>query len=252
LFKIKFIISYDGSSYFGWQRQPYQVSVQETVENTLSKILNQKITIQGAGRTDRGVHAKGQVALFEIQDRPNLDSLQKSLNSLLPKDIRVLNMEEVDASFHPRFSAKGKVYTYKIITDKIQDPFLRHTTYHHPYPLSLERLQEAIPLFLGTKDFSSFANCVGKNSVEPSPIKTIYSIKLEKTDDGFTLKFHGDGFLYKMVRNLTGALISYGESRLSLEELEEILKKKDNRHRLMQAPAKGLCLEKVLYERSLS
>ncbi|MCH9620944.1 MAG: tRNA pseudouridine synthase A [Chlamydiia bacterium] len=252
MFKIRFTITYDGTAYFGWQKQPHQISIQETIENALSKIFNQKISICGAGRTDRGVHAKGQVAMASIPYEVTTTSLQKSLNSLLASDIRILDLEYADDDFHPRYSAKGKIYSYSICTKSLQDPFTRFTTYHHPYPLDINLIKQAIPVFIGTKDFTSFANYVGKNNTAPSSIKTIYEIDLKKTDSGFILTFHGDGFLYKMVRNIAGALISFGERRLTINELKAILQKKDNKHKLLQAPAHGLCLELVLYERSLS
>ena len=249
--KVKFLICYDGSNYYGFQRQVDKMSIQEMIESTLSKIMNQKMTITGAGRTDRGVHAKAQVACATFDHKPNTDALTKSLNALLPKDIRILSSEIVDSDFHPRYSAKEKIYHYSVVTDKILDPFKRHTHYHHPYGIDLDLIEKAIPLFIGTKDFSAFANCVGKNSKVPNTVKTLYSIKLDRFEGGFSLTFHGNGFLYKMVRNISGSLIDAGSGRVSLERLEEILLSKDNKHRLFQAPPTGLCLEMVRYPLSL-
>lgn len=244
--KIKFIVAYDGAAYFGWQRQNTKKSVQGTIEAALSQIFQQEVLITGAGRTDRGVHAKRQVAATSLPKEVSLYKLEKSLNSLLPDDISIYQMEEAKEDFHPCFSAKGKIYRYHISTKKILNPFSRHHHFHYPYPLDLELLQEAIPLFLGTKDFSAFAKQIEKID-SPNPVKTIYSITLDQTEEGFTLTFHGSGFLYKMVRNITGALINVGAKRIRLLELEQILLSKKNTHNLFQAPAHGLCLENVLY-----
>jgi tRNA pseudouridine38-40 synthase len=185
--------------------------------------------------------------MAEIPKETNLPSLFKSLNALLPDDITISELDHCDLTFHPRFSAKGKIYRYSILTQSQKCPFSRHTKYHHPYPIDISLIKEAIPLFTGRKDFSSFANFVGKNSKTPSPIKTIFSIDVEENESGFSLIYHGDGFLYKMVRNITGALINYGQGKLSLDELRIIIENKKNAHKLFQAPAHGLCLESVLY-----
>lgn len=248
MIKIKFTISYDGTCYFGWQRQPNKHSVQEEIEKVLSKIFNEEIGIHGAGRTDRGVHAKGQVASATLPRRVALTKLLKSINSMLPRDILIFDLEEAQPNFHARFSAKGKIYSYHIYTKTLLDPFKRNTCYHHPYPLDLSLMKQAIPIFIGRKDFSSFANFLGKSTKAPSPIKTIYSITLEETTDGCILRFHGDGFLYKMVRNITGALLDIGGNHISISELETILEEKKNTHGLYQAPAHGLFLETVQYD----
>lgn len=246
--KIKFTISYDGTSYFGWQRQSTKKSVQGTIENVLLKIFGEPIKITGAGRTDRGVHAKAQVASCFLPKKTDLKKLLKSLNALLPNDIRITDLLEVREDFHPRYSAKGKVYKYYVETSSLLNPFDRHFSHHHPYKIELSQIEKAIPLFIGKKDFSSFANLPGKNTEPPSPIKHIYKIDLKETKGGFTLTFHGDGFLYKMVRNITGALLDAGGGRISFAKLKSILEKKENTHGLFQAPALGLFLEKVEYD----
>ena len=244
--KIKFIIAYDGSAYFGWQRQNSQRSVQGTIEEALQQIFQQEVLITGAGRTDRGVHAKRQVATARLPKEVSLYKLEKSLNSLLPEDISIYEIEEAEERFHNCFSAKGKFNRYSISTQKTLNPFTRHHHFHYPYPLNMELLEAAIPLFVGTKDFSAFAKQIEKEG-SPNPIKTIYSITLDRTNEGFTLTFHGSGFLYKMVRNITGAVINIGAERITLAELEQILLSKKNTHNLLQAPARGLSLEQVLY-----
>lgn len=247
MFKIKFTASYDGADYYGFQRQNTKKTVQGTIEKILSKIFNQQILTIGSGRTDRGVHAKRQICTALLPKEANLKKLQNSLNSLLPDDISISEMDIADEDFHPCYSATGKIYSYRISTRKVLNPFERHHHFHYPYSLDLDLLKKAIPIFIGTKDFSAFANQVGKNCKAPSPVKTIYSITVKEVEEGFCLIFHGSGFLYKMVRNITGALINAGAGKVTFYELESILESKKNTHNLFQAPAHGLCLEDVEY-----
>jgi tRNA pseudouridine38-40 synthase len=247
MLKIRFTTTYDGTDYYGWQRQNTKKTVQGTIEKFLFKIFQEEILTVGSGRTDRGVHAKRQICAATLPKEVNLSKLQNSLNSLLPDDISISEMAIADPDFHPCYSATGKIYRYSISTKKILNPFERHHHFHYPYPLDINLIKEAIPLFIGTKDFSAFANQVGKNSKAPNPVKTIYSITVAETPGGFSLTFHGSGFLYKMVRNITGALISFGSKRISFAKLEAILKSQKNTHNLFQAPAHGLCLVDVEY-----
>ena len=245
--KIKFIISYDGAAYFGWQRQNTQKTVQGTLEKVLHQIFQEEVLTTGAGRTDRGVHAKGQVCTATLPRKENLYKLQRSLNSLLPDDISVSEMAPAEKDFHPCYCATGKIYRYSVTTKKILNPFSRHHHFHYPYPLDLDLIEKAIPIFIGKKNFSAFAKNVGKNTKTPNPVKTIHSITLTKTEEGFSLTFHGSGFLYKMVRNITGALINIGSKKVFPEALKKILNEKANTHNLFQAPAHCLCLEHVEY-----
>lgn len=249
MFTIKFTIIYDGTFFFGWQRQKDKRTVQGEIEKAFFQLFQQNIVVHGSGRTDRGVHAKGQVGSCTIPKR-SLFSLEKSLNALLPKDIAIFNSVEVDEGFHARYSAIGKRYLYTIDTHPIQNPFNRHTAYHHPYPLDVDYMQKAAQVFVGTKDFTSFVNTSCLLTKPNSPCyceKTIYSIVFTSTKEGFSIDFYGSGFLYKMVRNITGALIDSGEGTVSIERLKEILEKKSNTHGLRQAPAHGLSLEEVFY-----
>jgi len=241
MFNVKFTVIYDGTNFFGWQRQSRHMTVQGEIETILGQIFQQKITIHGSGRTDRGVHAKGQIASCTLPIT-DLSCLQKALNALLPKDIRVANFCKMDSSFHARLSAKSKIYSYTFFTKPILDPFTRHTSFHYPYHLDLDLIKAGAKIFIGTKDFSSMSN-----SQRIDSIKTIYAIDLKTTADGFILYFHGSGFLYKMVRNITGALIEVGQGTISLQKLEQIMEKKSSVHGLRQAPAHGLCLEEVFY-----
>lgn len=238
--KYKMILSYDGTNYGGWQIQPNAPSIQETIEKVLLQITGQHISITGSGRTDAGVHANGQVAHLILDHPPSL----KSLNSLLPPDIRILSLEEVPLTFHARFSVKEKTYLYHVSTNPVQTPFDRRYALHYTFPLDLEKILCALPSFIGTKNFSSFAN---ELSPSKNPIKTLFELSLIEKEGGFTLKFRGDGFLYKMVRNITGTLLDIGRGKLSLNTLPSIFASHSRAFAGKTAPPHGLFLETVLY-----
>ncbi len=234
-------LAYDGTLYSGWQIQPNGLTIQEVLEKVLNKISQKKISITGSGRTDAGVHANGQVCHFEID---NFSPSLKSINGLLPLDIRVFSLEEVGPTFHARFSVKEKTYLYKITTDKIQSPFERKYALHNTFSLDLDNIYEAIPHFIGLKNFSSFAN---ELSLSRNPMKTLHELSLIKTSSGFTLKFRGDGFLYKMVRNITGTLLDIGRGQLDAQALPAIFETKSRCFAGKTAPPHGLFLDSVLY-----
>ncbi len=238
--RYKTTIAYDGTNYGGWQNQLTSLSIQEVIEKVLLQITQTKVSIIGSGRTDAGVHANGQVAHFDL-DRPI--SL-KSLNSLLPADIRILSLEEVDPTFHARFSVKEKTYLYHICTSKVQSPFERRYALHYTLPLDLEQLKLALPYFIGTKNFSSFANQL---KADRDPVKTLFELAFIETANGFTLKFRGDGFLYKMVRNITGTLLDIGRGRRSPFDLPSIFATQSRPAAAESAPPQALFLESVLY-----
>jgi tRNA pseudouridine38-40 synthase len=239
--KYKIKIAYDGKEYSGFQIQPNGHSIQETIEKVLSKISSEKISIVGSSRTDAGVHANGQVAHF-IYQKSNLSL--KSINSLLPNDIRIISLEEVSLDFHARYSAKEKIYHYHITTDKVQSPFERGYCLHYTFPIDIEKLLAAIPYFIGTKNFSSFANELSPNK---NPVKTIYELSFIKTKSGFILKFRGDGFLYKMVRNITGTLLDIARGKINFEILPLIFEKKSRVFAGKTAPPHALFLETIVY-----
>ncbi len=239
--KYKIKIAYDGTNYNGFQIQPNGISIQETVEKVLSKISSEKISITGSGRTDAGVHANGQVAHFNYK-KQNLSL--KSLNSLLPNDIRILSLEEASEDFHARFSAKEKIYLYHITTDKVQSPFERRYALHYTFPIDKEKMIASLHYFLGTKNFTSFANELLPHK---NPVKTLHELSLLKTKSGFILKFRGDGFLYKMVRNITGTLLDIARGKLDPHALPFIFEEKSRSFAGKTAPPHALFLESVLY-----
>ncbi|NGX62917.1 MAG: tRNA pseudouridine synthase A [Candidatus Anoxychlamydiales bacterium] len=245
--KYKLIISYDGTNYFGWQIQKNKITIQEIIQKVLKKILQENITIYAAGRTDAKVHATGQVAHFTSKKEINLKQFLFSLNSLLPPDIRVLKIFEVDSKFHARFSAKGKIYRYHLSMLDIQTPFSRLYSYKTVDKIDIDLLKKASFSFLGRHDFSSFANKQYQGSALNSPIKTIKRIDIIENKNEIILEFEADGFLYKMVRNIVGAMLSCASKKMPIENIEKILKAKDRKLSAAPASAHALFLVKVLY-----
>jgi tRNA pseudouridine38-40 synthase len=250
--KYKMTIAYDGTDYSGWQAQKNALSIQFLIEQALATVLSKDILITGSGRTDSGVHALGQVAHFEVEESLNLYKLNHSLNSLLPKAIRILSMEETDPSFHARYDATGKIYHYHLRLDKLLSPFNRLYSWHVPHKVDLTLLQKAAPLFIGTHDFTSFANDADKGSAATDAVRTIKRLDVVEEEGGVRLEFEGDGFLYKMVRNITGTLMDASSGRLPLEKIPKILLAKDRQQAGSTAPPHGLFLIKVHYPLSRS
>lgn len=244
---IKVTIAYDGANYHGFQEQrgtEFQ-TVQEVLEERLAKLAKREIRVIGAGRTDAGVHARGQVINFHPGDWPiPAERVAYALNSVLPEDIVALESEEAPASFHARFSAIAKQYRYTIYNGKRHSPFLRLYSYHIPQPLNLQAMQEGAGFLLGKHDFSAF-RALG------TPVKTTARNLLEArvTGEGdlVYVDLRADGFLYHMARMITGTLIRVGLGKIDAVEVAGILASRDSQKAGPTAPARGLCLEKVLY-----
>lgn len=243
-FRYKMHISYDGTNYAGWQIQKNKLTIQGSIENVLKKILKKDIKIIAAGRTDAKVHALEQIAHFNFYKNIDLKKLLFSLNSLLKADIRIKKITKVDSNFHARFSAKSKIYRYHIFTGDIQDPFLRMYSYKPNFKFDFTLLKKASKYFLGTHNFSSFAN---KGSISNNPIKTIKRIDIKKKKNEIILEFEADGFLYKMVRNIVGTLLDVANKKLPIEAIEKIFAAKDRQKASKPAEAQGLFLVKVIY-----
>ena len=194
--KYKMILTYDGTDFGGWQIQPNVATIQETVMKALEKIFKKKISIVGSGRTDAGVHAFGQVAHFSIENPiENTLNLRSALNGNLPLSIRIKEVSPIAGSFHARFSAKKKHYHYYLHTHRVHSPFRQLYSIHLRPSFKILRLKEALPLFCGTHDFTSFANVDPKGS---NPVKTIFDIRIIQEFESLRLEFEGNGFLYKM------------------------------------------------------
>jgi tRNA pseudouridine38-40 synthase len=241
---LKLTIQYDGTDYVGWQRQPNGVSIQELVERAIEPIEGRPVTIVGAGRTDAGVHALGQVASVQLQSAIDAATLTRALNATLPEDVRVASAEEAAPDFNARFSAIGKVYAYRIWRGAFLPPFERRYVWHVPPPLDVERMREAARPLTGRHDFSAF-RAAGSDAATSE--RTIRDLRLDAEGERITLTIGGDGFLRYMVRAITGTLVDVGQGRRSVESVAAALASRDRAQAGPTAPAKGLVLLKVEY-----
>ncbi len=251
---IRLLIAYDGSNYCGWQRQRQgEPTIQETVERQLSRLCDETITLHGAGRTDTGVHALGMVAHLHTRSTIAVPPLERGLNALLPHDIRILAAEEAPADFHSRFNVSGKTYRYDFCTAVLQMPCARHYQAHFPGPFDLKRLALALPLLLGSHDFSSFERTGSRDrsaTTGRGAVRTLSAVSCTPNlgqDECWSIRVTGDGFLRQMVRILAGTLIDIGQGRRQPQELQAILTGCDRRLAGLTAPACGLFLEQIYY-----
>lgn len=243
--KYKCIISYDGTAFAGYQVQPEKRTVQSELEAALGKMhKGDKVKVTASGRTDAGVHAKGQVIHFQSLNELPIVNWKKALNALLPHDIAVLDVEKVPEGFHARFDPIGKEYRYRINRGPLRDPFTRNYAYHYPYPLDIKGIREAIPYLEGTHNFTSF--CATNTNVVDK-VRTIHKIELIEEGDALTFRFVGTGFLYNMVRILVGTLLEVGNGKRKPYDMKEILSKQDRQCAGKTAPGHGLYLWKVFY-----
>ena len=239
-YKIEF--SYDGSNYFGYQKQPNKPSIQNELEKALTKINgNKKVSVHSSGRTDAGVHALGQCAHFDMDTDKTNERLKNSLNKILPDDIYIKTLESVDESFDARFSVKKKEYIYKINIGEY-DPLNRNYVYQYNRLIDLKRLQEGLDMFVGTYDFKAFTK---GNYL--TTVRTIFKATYTIDNNIVTISLIGNGFLRYMVRNIVGTLIEYTEGKYSLGQLKEIIESKDRTKAGKCAAPEGLYLKQVIY-----
>ena len=240
---IKF--SYDGTNYSGFQTQKGLDTVQQKMEEALTKVNNGTIThITATGRTDKGVHALSQYGHVNIDVNITEKKLKRALNSNLPDDIHVIDTKEVSDDFHARYNVKEKVYKYKINLGEY-NPLDRNYIYQYNHELDIEKMKEAIKYFEGEHDFRAF---VTDNKEKENCIRNIYYTNIEKDDNILTITFRGNGFLRYQVRNMVGILIRVGENKISPEAVEKIIESKDRTKSGKTAPAEGLYLVDVIYE----
>ncbi len=238
----KLSLSYDGTDFYGWQRQPNKRTIQGVLEESLTKITRKKIHVAGAGRTDAGVHAQEQVANFKANLSLKDDELFRALNSFLPNEVRVNSLKKVDADFHARKMAKSKIYQYRIINSPIISPFLQRYALQWSSPLKVNLMKEAALLFAREADFQAFSS----NRLLNSERKVMRS-EIEKKGDEIIYTVEAKGFLRYMVRTMAGTLLEIGKGKMPPEIIEEIFREKI---RSLAGPtilAKGLCLIKVNY-----
>jgi tRNA pseudouridine38-40 synthase len=245
MFNYKITIAYDGTNYSGWQKQPNGMSIQEVLEKALKIPLRKEINIIGAGRTDAGVHAKGQVAHFFCEQDINFVTFLISINAILPKDIRIKDIEKVPDDFHARYSARGKIYRYYLCLDDVQDPFWHRYSYHVFKNIDLTLLQKAAQKIVGTHNFTSFGNVGGATKGEC--IRTIKRLDIIPWECGVYLEFEGPGFLYKMVRNIVGTLLEVARKKRPLDDIEKVFEAKNRCRAGQTAAARGLVLFKVIF-----
>lgn len=243
--RVKMVVAYDGTAYHGWQIQPNGISIQQVLNETLSELLGEEITVTGASRTDAGVHSLGNVCVFDTTTRMPAEKISYALNQRLPEDIVVQESCEVDESFHPRFSKSRKTYEYRILNRKMRMPTRRLDTYFFHYDLNLEAMQRAASYVVGVHDFKSFCSA---NSQSETTVREIYSCTVEKEGDIITIRVTGNGFLYNMVRILAGTLIQIGDGRKSPEDMIKILEACDRGAAGPTAPACGLTMIGLEYE----
>ena len=242
----KMTIAYDGTRYKGWQiLGDHAVTIQGKLQSVLESIAGHPVEVIGSGRTDAGVHAKGQVANFHIADSFTGEELLSRMNHFLPEDIAVLDIIEVDERFHARYHAAEKTYRYRIHTGKIPNVFERKYVYTYcDSRLDVDRMKAASRLLIGTFDFAGFC---GNKKMKKSTVRTIYEISIQEKENEIVIDYTGDGFLQNMVRILTGTLIEIGDGRKKPEDIIEILEKKDRSLAGYTAPAQGLILMRVGY-----
>lgn len=242
--RVKLTVAYDGTNYCGWQVQPNGITVQEVLNQCLSEFTGENIETIGASRTDAGVHALGNVVVFDTEMRMPGDKFSFALNQRLPEDIRIQKSEEVDADFHPRYVKSQKTYEYRILNCRFPIPterFYSHFTY---IPLDVDKMKEAASYLIGEHDFKSFC---GTGAQAKTTVRTVKEIQIEKSGDRITIRITGEGFLYNMVRIIAGTLMDIGGGLYSPEKMKKILEAKDRKKAGPTAPARGLTLMKIQY-----
>ncbi len=242
--KLKLTLEYDGTGYGGWQVQDNADTVQGRVEAALGEVLREEVRIHGAGRTDAGVHALGQVAHFETASALPAENILKGANTHLPPDIVILATDEADPDFHARYSARSKVYRYRILLRDLRSPLARFRALRVSPPLDRERMRAAAKLLTGRHDFAAFA--AAGSSVKDT-VRNLTRLEVKEEGEELVLEFSADGFLYRMVRNLVGTLLEVGKGKLTVEEVAGILRSRDRKKAGPTAPAYGLYLVSVVY-----
>jgi tRNA pseudouridine38-40 synthase len=249
----KLTIAYDGTDFHGWQIQSGKPTIQGEIVSVLRRLTQDKgIVVHGAGRTDAGVHALGQVASFRAQSALSAAEFQRALNALLPPAIRIVASEEVGPDFHARWSARGKTYCYRLYRGKVVPPAIWRYVLHYPFPLDEERMRAAAAKFVGSHDFAAFAASTGseEDDKERSTIREVYSTELLRCSNGEELHYivRGRSFLRYMVRKMVGTLLDVGRGRLEPEDIDRLYESRDRSKSGPTVPPQGLCMVSVEHE----
>lgn len=242
--RVKLTVAYDGTNYHGWQIQPNGNTIEAELNRHLSELLKEEIKVIGASRTDAGVHALGNVAVFDTAARMPADKISYAMNTRLPADIRIQESCEVPPNFHPRFCHTVKTYEYRILNRRFPDPTKRLYSYFYYYPLDVEKMRAAAAYLVGEHDFQAF--CTMKPETE-NTVRTIYSLDIEKEGDMIVLRVTGNGFLYNMVRIIAGTLIRVGGGFFQPEDIQKILDGRDRELAGETARPEGLTLVEIKY-----
>jgi tRNA pseudouridine38-40 synthase len=238
----KIVLGYDGTDFRGWQRQPEGRTVQGVLEEAVHKITGKRTVVHGAGRTDAGVHAVGQVASFRGAFKLSDEVLFRALNAVLPQDVRIFSLEKAPPDFDARRSARSKVYRYRIVRAPQPSPLDRRFVLHWPYPLKVGKMRQAARLFTRTADFTAFSS-----NRDRSPVRTVTRSELRTSGDEIVYTVEAAGFLRYMVRTIVGTLLEVGRGRLAPDEVEELFRHKNRSLAGPTAAAKGLTLVRVDY-----
>lgn len=242
---IKLILEYDGSAYHGWQRQKNALTIQQLIEEALSKITREAIKAVGCGRTDAGVHAKAYVCNFKTNARIPAERIAYALNSVLPDDVVCKGSFDVPEEFDAKCSCISKRYTYKILASEFADAFLRDRVWHLKYPLDIESMKKAADGFVGEHDFAGFASA---GFTVKTTVRTIYSLEVNQNGSIISIDVTGNGFLYNMVRIIAGTLVFCGMGKINPLDIPDIILSKDRNRAGITAPAGGLYLSEVTYK----
>lgn len=245
--RVKLVVAYDGTNYCGWQVQPNGITIEEVLNQHLSALLGEKITVTGASRTDAGVHSMGNVAVFDTNTRMSAEKISYALNQRLPEDIVVQESAQVAEDFHPRFSQSVKTYEYRILNRTFRLPLERNTSYFYHYPLDEKKMQQGADYLIGEHDFSSFSSVHAQTN---SFVRTIYALDVTRQQDMIRIRISGNGFLYNMVRIIAGTLIQVGAGKILPEQIQDILQAKNRAFAGPTAPAHGLTMLGIVYQQS--
>lgn len=242
--RIKLTVAYDGTNYHGWQFQPGSPTIEGELNNHLSELFKEEITVIGASRTDSGVHALCNVAVFDTEARIPAEKIAYALNQRLPEDIRIRKSEEVAADFHPRKQATRKTYEYKILNEEFSNPVERLYAHFTYVPLDEKKMQEGAKYLIGEHDFQSFC---AAGSTAGTTVRTIYDVKVERNGTMISIKVTGNGFLYNMVRIIVGTLMDVGRGKYEPSAVKEILEATDRTAAGPTVPACGLMLKELRF-----
>ena len=243
---IKLVIEYDGSGFNGWQKQPNKLNIQGEIEAVLENITKEKVELIASGRTDAGVHALGQVANFKTNSKIPIEKIPIAINSQVKNSIRIKNAEEVDERVHSRYNCKKKTYRYIIDNSKYGSSIYRNLTYHIPTKLNVEKMKKAIKYFEGQHDFKAFRS---SGTSSKSSVRTIYNAEIKQKEQYIVIELTGNGFLYNMVRIISGTLVDVGLGKTKPEDIPNIIEEKDRQKAGKTLPPQGLFLVKVEYDK---